>query len=165
MMSKVPEYDWEDLKNQYILGETMSVSEFIKGLQAGSKGAPNWRNHTTKQNTKGWRAEKQVFKKSITDAVINETVKTRAGLIAEGKQAGLEIIVGQLTTARKRQRLSKDDVTIGVLRGLWEMLRIESGENIGDSKIAITPPSKTADELTKSIMQKYKNQWSHESGA
>ena len=148
-------HDWETLKQAYILSEIQSVKAFFRNqigpkISIGSGGF--------KIKTKGWAQAKAEFKKNITDAVVNEAVKTRAELIANGKQASLEIIVGQLTTAVQRERLSKDDIDVGRLRALWEMIRLENGENIRDAKLMMHPPQKRSDdELSKSVMEKYEN--------
>lgn len=149
-MEQKNKYDWEALKQEYILSEIQTVSAFFRQKWGSKKGL---NNSNFLLHTKGWPEAKAQFKKDITDAVINEAVKDRAAIISEAEDNALTIVSGQLKALVKIERLSKHDIHPKALKPLWEMARTEAGKPTHITKQEIVPVAEDEEALMESIIQ------------
>lgn len=119
-MSKIPEYNWRQLKINYLLSDTMSLQEWArKYKEQHPSRIPAARNDSFFKNTKGWSEDKKEMHRKEIDLTVDKVIKDNATRNAKMYKVFLTHLYAQL--------LSAEYLEPGDLKNLWHMLRVESG--------------------------------------
>lgn len=122
----IAKYDWDKIKKEYLASDIIEIQDFLATfLRLGSKTASNgfW-----KGKTKGWRTEKENFKKEQTEEtkkkLINDVdVQEETAKLLQSKRAVMTLIRNKM--AKEQDSLGSND-----LKNFWQIIKVELGEPI-----------------------------------
>lgn len=115
-----PQYNWEELKAEYLTSDIISVSEFMRH-KVGTKSA---QGGTVRKGTAGWQKEKEMAKREALKEVMEEEKEKMATNIRNGLNNLINFgLLAKLTDSEMIKKMPIRDV-----KELWKMLKTELGE-------------------------------------
>lgn len=118
--NKQPEYNWRQLKINYLLSDFTSLQAWARDYKEQHPGSiPADNNASFYRNTKGWSEDKKEMHKKEVNLTVDKVIKENATRNAKMYKVFLTHLYAQL--------LSAEYLEPGDLKNLWHMLRVESG--------------------------------------
>lgn len=116
----IPEYNWHQLKINYLMSKFKDVRPWAKEYKQRMPSAlPALANDSFVRNTLGWALDKEAMLKQEADLTIEKVIEENATRNANMYRILLEQLQAQLSSAEYLSPIE--------LKNLWHMLRVEFG--------------------------------------
>lgn len=147
--------NWHQLKQEYLLGEKISVISFLKQTLGPEKAQK--RSGYIAQKTKGWRKEKEELLLQQEEVTVQTVLKSRYNQISLGLGLVYDVIVQRLGNKQTVKDMSAADLKL-----YWHIL-VQTSELVTNSNSALYDRNRSsnqvrsANEVRDSLLRKIKN--------
>jgi hypothetical protein len=154
-------HDWERMKKEYFESPFDEVQVFLREKYGMGKKAESGQ---TFRKTKGWRDEKTTWKRDLLRKSKNEiekTYKLDMSLLYQTKALVYESLFKMMhkgiETDPDTGEITKVSLSPRNIKYIWEMIKIELGENIQTSRNEISTEQNEGEKLRLQLQKAFAN--------
>lgn len=150
------QYDWISYKEAYMASDYFNVSEWARNF---SKPIPRPNTTYFKENTRGWKKEKDAMKTKVVEMTLQQVIKKVAKTNAEAYMNVANALYA-LSKAVAPDPKKDNEVKVGPkdLRQIWHMIRVENNlvTNIGQNEV-FQSEGRSPDAVRNALLAKIKD--------